>query len=93
MSTHYTDTDNAHALGGAACTHQQEVQALQLQVKRLTAALDEIVGHGDLTLMTNPDLGDDICHAYSRGANEAFAQMASIASTALADIPATEEKP
>jgi hypothetical protein len=46
----WTDADNAHAFGGAACTHQQEIETLHAIIKKrentikfLIDAMDEAV--------------------------------------------------
>lgn len=54
MSTEtWTDTDNAHALGGAACTHQNRVCELERALRDIKTVLNlRRCGHGlEITLI------------------------------------------
>lgn len=58
MSTQWTDTDNAHALGGAACTHQNEVAELKRELDDIRCPLSDL-GHESQQLQQHycPNLG------------------------------------
>ena len=91
----WTAEDNLHAYGAAACTHQQEVQALQKEIAKFRARawcednIEDILRRKNSYMNRCDALEDALQKIVDDGSEESFAY--GVACAALANIPATEE--